>query len=194
MSIAYSLYRLDNLYHFHYTTFKKRSLLPCSMIAQTVCSFFLFFFYMTHQMPHRQPRMIQQHPRSGKTHNLPDLFPFLRFVAMHLTVRTECLFFHKRTFLTSQSGIIGKFLTDRTQSPCLPFFFHMMLSAIQPNHLVHNTLLFLSFLFYPIHLTQPLVSHSFPTALSSPAGRNITGGIPKPLRYRFFQSVHSSCR
>ena len=155
---------------------------------------FLRFFFTAYQMPHCKCRMIQKHPRSGKPHNLPNLLPHLRLVAMHLTVRTECLFFHKRTFLTSQSGIIGKFLTDRTQSPCLPFFFHMMLSAIQPDHLVHNTLLFLSFLFYPIHLTQPLVSHSFPTALSSPAGRNITGGIPKPLRYRFFRLVHSSRR
>ena len=25
-------------------------------------------------------------------------------------------------------------------------------------------------------------------------GRSITGGIPKPLRYRFFRLVHSSCR
>ena len=148
---------------------------------------------MTHQMPHRQPRMIQQHPRSGKTHNLPDLFPFLRFVAMHLTVRTECLFFHKRTFLTSHSGIIGKFLTDRTQLPCLPFFF-MMLSAIQPDHLVHNTPLFLSFLFYPVHLTHSPAPHSFPTAPSSPPGRNTEYGIPTQLQYIFFQLVHSSCR
>lgn len=145
-------------------------------------------------MPHRQPRMIQQHFRSGKPHDFPDLFPFLRFVAMHPTVRTECLFFHKRTSLAPQSGIIGKFLTDRTQFSCLPLFLRMMLPAIQPDHLIHDMLLFLSFLFYPVHLTQPPARRSFPAAPSSLSGKNTKYGTPTPLRCRFFRSVRSSCR
>ena len=69
---------------------------------------FLRFFFTAYQMPHCKCRMIQKHPRSGKSHNLPNLLPHLRLVAMHLTVRTECFLFHKGTFLASESGIIRK--------------------------------------------------------------------------------------
>ena len=134
---------------------EKRSLLPYNIIVQAACSFlFLFFFFpATYQMPHRQPRMINQHPRSGKTHDLPDLFPFLRFVTMHLTVRTERFFFHKWTLLTSLFCIIRKSLTFRTHLPFLSFFFRMFSSAVQPDHLFHYILFFLPFLFYFVHFT-----------------------------------------
>ena len=146
-------------------------------------------------MPHRQPRMIQQHPRSGKTHNLPDLFPFLRVVAMHLTVRTERFFFHKWTLLASLFCIIRKSLTFRTYLPFLSFFFRMVFSAIQPDHLFYDILFFLPFLFRFIHITIPLPLLSvilLQFLRFSLEGRSITGGIPTRLRYRFFRLVHFS--
>ena len=91
--------------------------------------------------------MIQKHPRSGKPHNLPDLLPHLRLVAMHLTVRTECFLFHKGTFLASESGIIRKFLTGRTHLSCRFVIYFMILPAVQPDHFFHNALFLLPLLF-----------------------------------------------
>ena len=92
--------------------------------------------------------MIQKHPRSGKPHNLPNLLPHLRLVAMHLTVRTECFLFHKGTFLASESGIIRKFLTGRTHLSCRFVIFLMILPAVQPDHLFHDMLFLLPLFFY----------------------------------------------
>ena len=64
-------------------------------------------------MPDCKKRMIQNHPRSRESHYLTDLFSLLRFITVYLTVCTECLLLHKRTFLASKLCVIGKFLTDR---------------------------------------------------------------------------------
>ena len=134
---------------------EKWSLLPYNIIVQAACSFlFLFFLFPTaYQMPYCKHRMIQQHPRSWKPHNLPDLFSHLRLITMYLTIRTKRLFFHEWTLLTSLFCIIRKFLTVRTHLPFLSFFFRMFFSAIQPDHLFHDILFFLPFLFYFVHLT-----------------------------------------
>ena len=178
---------------------EKWSLLPYNIIVQVACSFlFLFFLFPTaYQMPYCKHRMINQHPWSWKPHNLPDLFSHLWLIAMHFTVCAKCLFFHKRTLFTSKSCIIQKFLTDRTNLPCLPVFFRMFFPAIQPDHLFHDMLFLLSFLFYFIHHIIPLLHLPvilLPLLKFSLEVRSITGGIPKPLRYRFFRLVHSSCR
>ena len=126
----------------------------------------------------------------------PVLFPFVGAVK-EKQFRTKRLFFHEWTLLTSLFCIIRKFLTVRTHLPFLSFFFRMFFSAIQPDHLFHDMLFLLSFLFYFIHHIIPLL-HLPVILLSllkfSLEGRSITGGIPKPLRYRFFRLVHSSCR
>ena len=148
-------------------------------------------------MPHCKCRMIQKHPRSGKPHNLPNLLPHLRLVAMHLTVRTECFLFHKGTFLASESGIIRKFLTGRTHLSCRFVIFLMILPAVQPDHFFYDILFFLPFLFGFIHLAIPLLHHPvtlLPALMFSLSGRSITGDTPTQLRYRFFRLVHSSCR
>ena len=134
---------------------EKRSLLPYNIIVQAACSFlFLFFLFPTaYQMPYCKHWMIQQHPRSWKPHNLPDLLSHLRHITMHLTIRTKRLIFNKSTLLTSLFCIIRKSLTVRTHLPFLSFFFRMFFSAIQPDHLFHDILFFLPFLFYFVHLT-----------------------------------------
>lgn len=116
-------------------------------------SLLFLLFVATHQMPDSKHRMIQQHPWSWKPHNLPDLFSHLRLITMYLTIRTKRLFFHKWTLLTSLFCIIRKSLTVRTHLPFLSFFFRMFFSAIQPDHLFHDILFFLPFLFYFVHLT-----------------------------------------
>lgn len=148
-------------------------------------------------MPYCQHRMIQNHPRSGEPHDLSNLFSHFRLIAMHFTVCTKRFFFHKWAFLASLFCIIRKSLTVRTHLSPLFFFFQMVFPAIQPYHLFHNILFFLSFLFSFIHLAIPL---PYPPVILLAtlrflhAERNITSGTPKPPQYRFFQSVHSSCR
>ena len=131
-------------------------------------------------MPHCKCRMIQKHPRSGKPHNLPDLLPHLRLVAMHLTVRTECFLFHKGTFLASESGIIRKFLTGRTHLSCRFVIYFMILPAVQPDHFFHNAVpSAASFRLNPFILQPPV---PVPQTLSFEfSGRNITNGIPTLL-------------
>ena len=155
---------------------------------------FLRFFFTAYQMPYCQRRMIQKHPRSGKPHNLPDFLPHLRLVAMHLTVRTECFLFHKGTFLASESGIIRKFLTGRTHLSCRFVIFLMILPAVQPDHLFHDILFFLPLFFYFILFIHIVIRKFLPVLLSLPSRRSTGYGIPTPLRYRFFQPAHSSCR
>ena len=126
---------------------------PTSLVLIISNSLLFLLFVATHQMPDSKHRMIQQHPWSWKPHNLPDLFSHLRLITMYLTIRTKRLFFHEWTLLTSLFCIIRKFLTVRTHLPFLSFFFRMFFSAIQPDHLFHDILFFLPFLFYFVHLT-----------------------------------------
>ena len=90
---------------------------------------------------------------AGRFKPIPFLFSHLRLITMYLTIRTKRLFFHEWTLLTSLFCIIRKFLTVRTHLPFLSFFFRMFFSAIQPDHLFHDILFFLPFLFYFVHLT-----------------------------------------
>ena len=103
-------------------------------------------------MPDCQKRMIQNHPRSRESHYLTDLFSLLRFITVYLTVCTECLLLHKRTFLASKLCVIGKFLTDRAHLSALTFFFGMIFPAVQLDHFFHNVLLSLTFLFHFVHV------------------------------------------
>ena len=140
-------------------------------------------------MPHCKCRMIQKHPRSGKPHNLPNLLPHLRLVAMHLTVCTECLLLHKRTFLASKLCVIGKFLTDRAHLSALTFFFGMIFPAIQLDHFFHNVLLSLTFLFHFVHVILHLPVFLFLFLLSR---KNTIHGRSRPRSDRFCQSAHFS--
>ena len=151
--------------------------------------FTLFFFHTAHQMPHCQHRMIEKHPRSRKPHDLPDLLPHLWLIAMHLTVCTECLLLHKRTFLASKLCVIGKFLTDRAHLSALTFFFGMIFPAVQLDHFFHNVLLSLTFLFHFVHVILHLPVFLFLFLLSR---KNTIHGRSRPRSDRFCQSAHFS--
>ena len=97
-------------------------------------------------MPDSKDRMMQQHPRSGKAHYLPDFLSHLRLVTMHLTVTAECLFLHKRTLLAAHPCIVREFLTVRAHPPPAPAVSFMLLPAVQADHLFHHVLLLLPFL------------------------------------------------
>ena len=142
-------------------------------------------------MPDCQKRMIQNHPRSRESHYLTDLFSLLRFITVYLTVCTECLLLHKRTFLASKLCVIGKFLTDRAHLSALTFFFGMIFPAVQLDHFFHNVLLSLTFLFHFVHVILHLPVFLF---LFLPSGKNITHGKSRPRSDKIFQQAHFSCR
>lgn len=55
----------------------------------------------------------------------------IRLIAMHLTIRTKCLCFHKWTFIASHTGIFCQFLTlTAHKASCM-----MITTAIQLYHL-----------------------------------------------------------
>ena len=117
--------------------------------------------YAAHHMPDGKDRVIEQHPRSGKPHHLPDLLAHFRFVAVDPAVTAERLILHKRTFFTALSGIIKKFLTVRTQLPLLPVRFFMLLSTVQADHFTHHVLFFSPFLFDIFHCFR-FIAHIIP--------------------------------
>ena len=160
------------------------------------CIFFLptLLFFAAYQMPDCQKRMIQNHPRSRESHYLTDLFSLLRFITVYLTVCTECLLLHKRTFLASKLCVIGKFLTDRAHLSALTFFFGMIFPAVQLDHFFHNVLLSLTFLFHFVHVILHLPVFLFPVLRFLLSGKSITHGRPRPQSDKSFQQVHFSCR
>lgn len=99
-------------------------------------------------MPHSQRRVVQEHPRSGKSHHLPDLLSHLRFIAVHPAVAAERLFFHKRTFLAAEHGVFGEFPAGRAHPACLPVIFSVVFPTVQTDHLLHHVRLFLPLLFH----------------------------------------------
>ena len=103
-------------------------------------------------MPDRKNRMIEYHARSGKTHDLPDLFPHLRFIAMNLAIGTECFIIHEWTFVTPFTGILRKGGTFRAE----PVFCSVLFPAEQPDHQRYDLLfffpLFICTCFYPMAL------------------------------------------
>src|SRR5699024_5169202 len=90
-------------------------------------SFFLFF--TLYNMANRNSRMMKNHSRTGKSHNLFNSFSHFSLVAMYLAVRTEGFCFHKRASVASHNGIIQKLLTLRTKT----LFSFMLFSAIKGN-------------------------------------------------------------
>lgn len=44
-------------------------------------------------------RMDQQHPGTGKPHDLPDFFSHFRVVAVDFTIAAKSLRFHERTLI-----------------------------------------------------------------------------------------------
>ena len=140
-------------------------------------------------MPDCKKRMIQNHPRSRESHYLTDLFSLLRFITVYLTVCTECLLLHKRTFLDSKLCVIGKFLTDRAHLSALTFFFGMIFPAVQLDHFFHNVLLSLTFLFHFVHVILHLPVFLFLFLFSR---KNTIHGRSRPRSDRFCQSAHFS--
>ena len=123
---------------------------------------------------------------------------------MYLTIRTKRLFFHEWTLLTSLFCIIRKFLTVRTHLPFLSFFFRMFFSAIQPDHLFHDILFFLPFLFFlSAYFAGGDDKGSLFPGQGEKGGGNevqflqaIVGDVCLliALSYQFFASSTSSCR
>lgn len=56
-------------------------------------------------MAQRLYGMVKEHPGAGKTHDSPDLFPHIRFIAMDTAVGTEGLRLHEGTPVTAEPGI-----------------------------------------------------------------------------------------
>ena len=140
-------------------------------------------------MPDCQKRMIQNHPRSRESHYLTDLVSLLRFITVYLTVCTECLLLHKRTFLASELCVIRKLLTDRAHLSDLTFFFGMIFPTVQLDHFFHNVLLSLTFLFHFVHIILHLPIFLFLFLLS---GKSIIHGRPRLRSDKFCQRLHFS--
>lgn len=96
-------------------------------------------------MANRCHRMDEEHPGTGKAHDLTDTLPHLWLVTVHLTVGAEGLRLHERAFIAAHSGIRFQFGTFRaelcfSQPGCFSYGF-MLFLAVQENH-VGNYLLF----------------------------------------------------
>ena len=155
------------------------------------CIFFLstLLFFAAYQMPDCKNRMIHDYPRSWESHYLADLFSFLRFIAVYLTVCAECLLLHKWTFLASELCVIREFLTGRAHLSALTFFFGMIFPTVQLDHFFHNVLFSLTFLFHFVHVILHLPVFLFLFLLSR---KNTIHGRSRPQSDRFCQSAHFS--
>ena len=82
-------------------------------------------------------RVMKEHPRSGKAHDLTNFIPHLWLIAVHFTIGAKSFCFHKRTFITSLNRICLKLSTRRTKIlSCM-----MLLSTVKIYHLRDKFLL-----------------------------------------------------
>ena len=89
---------------------------------------FLFFFVF-HNMANCHDRMMKYHAGARETHNFPDLFPHIFFIAMNLAVGTEGLCFHERAVITARSRIGIQRRARRTKLLAAVLF-----AAVYGNH------------------------------------------------------------
>ena len=81
-------------------------------------------------MLHCHDRVIKHHPRAGEPHDLSDLFPHLRLVAVNLAVGTEGLVFHERAPVAACAGIIRQCLALWAETG----FHAVLFTAVQTDH------------------------------------------------------------
>jgi len=60
---------------------------------------------LSNNVPEGQNRMTEHHPGPGESHDLSDLFPHLRFVAVDLALTAYRLVLPERTFYDSLFGV-----------------------------------------------------------------------------------------
>ena len=73
--------------------------------------------------------MMEDHPRAGKAHDLPDPFPHVCFVAMHLAVGAEGLGLHEGTLVAAEPCISVQRGTFGAEFPAA-----MVFSAVDGDH------------------------------------------------------------
>jgi hypothetical protein len=114
-----------------------------------LCSFFLYLFHflfsdhIPKRMQYSQPRMIQQHARPGKTHNLLYLYTLTRLVAMHGTFCTCRFPISEPAPIQAKECIPVQFCTFMAKA-----MGGMLLTTVNGNHFGYCLL----FLVYPFHL------------------------------------------
>ena len=117
-----------------------------------------FFPFAFHHMTDGQHRMVKEHPRPGKPHDLADFLPHGRLVAMYPAVGTEGLCLHEGTALAPRLCVLQQRRAIGAQPLCAVLAF-----AIKANHQRDN-------LFFPFALALRITSAH--TACHSPHGRH----------------------
>ena len=112
-------------------------------------------------------RMIKNHLRTGKAHDLSDLFPHLRTIAVHPAVGAKGLCLHKRAVFTAGAGIVIQLPALRSQ----PARRIVILPAVEQDHLADHPLfplpLYLHILTHWSFLRFMISMHAHPSATSS---------------------------
>ena len=102
------------------------------------------FFQPVDHMSDSQQGMMPYHAGPGIPHNLADILPQLRLIAMDRAVAAGCLVFLKRTVFKPESCVFNQLLAFVAEfiPPCgvLPFCM-MMIPAVDTDHVFNSFLL-----------------------------------------------------
>ena len=104
---------------------------------------FLFFRFCFDDVPNRHDGVEKDHPRTCKTHDLPDLFPHTRLVAMNFAARAEGFCLHKWTVVNPLFCVGIQRSTFGAKR-----FSAMVIAAVKTYHQTDNFLLPLPFAIY----------------------------------------------